>query len=51
MVCYPVVMELFFNDGPKEINVVIYLSDVKNKNFETVQFFEGKCIEYVRELA
>ena len=49
MVCYPIVMEIFFNDGTKQLIGIIYLSNVKNKNFETVRHFEEKCIEYVKQ--
>ena len=44
MVCYPIVMEIFFNDGTKQLIGIIYLSNVKNKNFDTVTHFEEKCI-------
>ena len=43
-------MELFSNNGQKELHGVIYLADVKNKNFETVKYFDENCIKYVREL-
>lgn len=40
----------FLNDGQKKLHGIIYFSVVKNKNFETVQHFGEKCIEYVRGL-
>ena len=43
MVCDPIVMEIFFNDGTKQLIGIIYLSNVKNKNFEE------ECIEYVKQ--
>ena len=49
MVCNPIVMEIFFDDGTKQLIGIIYLSNVKNKNFNTVRHFEEKCIEYVKQ--
>ena len=49
MVCYPIVMEIFFSDGTKQLIGIICLSNVKNKNFDTVRYFEEKCIEFVKQ--
>ena len=49
MVCYPIVMEVFFPDGSKELRGIIYLSNTKNKNFDTVRYFEERCVDYVRK--
>ena len=49
MLCYPIVMEIFFSNGTKELIGIIYLSNTKNKNYDTVRYFEEKCIEYVRQ--
>ena len=43
-------MEIFKVDGSKELHGVVYLSNIKSKNYDTVIFFKEKCIDYVRQL-
>ena len=50
MLCYPVVIEIFFKNGYKELHGVIFLSDSKNKNFDTVRHFQNRCVDYVSDL-
>ena len=51
MVCYPVVLEIFHaNRDEKELHGVIYMSDTKNKNFDTVFKIENKLLDYVEDL-
>ena len=49
MVCYPVVIEIFRTDDSKEMHGLILMSDTKSKNFDTVRYFEEKCIQYVQK--
>ena len=51
MLCYPVVLEIFHaNTDKKELHGVIYMSDSKNKNFDTVYKFENLLLDYVEDL-
>lgn len=49
MTCYLIVLEMFFNDVTKNLIGIIYLSNTKIKNYDTVRYFEEKCIEYARD--
>ena len=51
MVCYPVVLEIFLaNTDDKEMHGVIFMSNTKVKNFNTVFNFENKVFDYVEKL-
>ena len=50
MVCYPAVVEIFHPDGKQELHGVIFMSNTKCKNFNTVNNFENRIINYVEEL-
>lgn len=50
MVCYPVVLEVFKADGTKEMYGFIILSNTKCKGFDTVKYFEEKCLTEVRSI-
>ena len=52
MVCYPIVLEIFHaNSNKRELHGVIYMSDTKNKNFDTVNKLETKLFDYVEGLS
>ena len=48
MLCYPVVLEVFKADSTKELYGLIFLSDSKNKNFDTVNYFQEATINFVK---
>ena len=49
--CYPVVLEIFHaNMDTKELYGVIYMSDTKNKNFDTFFKLENKLLDCVENL-
>ena len=50
MVCYPAVVEIFLPDEKQELHGVIFMSNTKCKNFNTVNNFEHRIIDYVEEL-
>ena len=41
-------MEIFKGDGTTEIFGLVYMSDSKNKNFNTVRYFEDEAIKYIK---
>ena len=49
MVCFPVVIEIFKNDGTMEMHGLIIMSDCRSKNFDVVKYFEQKCLQYVQQ--
>ena len=50
MLCYPVVLELFKNNRDTDLYGLVFMSDSKRKNFETVMYLEKKVIEHVKSL-
>ena len=50
MMCYPVVLEVFKIDGSVDLYGLIYMSNSKSKSFETVRYFEGLVVSFVRKL-
>ena len=50
MLCYPVVIDIFNADGSKELHGLIFMSNSKNKNFDTVNHFEEETIKHVKAM-
>ena len=50
MLCYPVVLEIFKKNGEAELHGLVFLSNTKSKNFETVMYLEKKVVDYVKSM-